>query len=161
MPRIVICVRCGRERVHYAKEKCHPCYAMGFRQTPEAKARHAASERVRRKRLGPEYRRQERERNKRRKKQRAKNMRDWQHNNREHISQYFKDYRKREPQKERAREAVHYQVKNGRMPSPLTLKCDECGQPAKDYHHHKGYSEKYKLDVIPLCKYCHGKTKRI
>ncbi len=160
---MVICKRCKRERKHQAKGLCASCYARlkQIGQGEDWLRRHAKSERKRRKRLGPEYRRREQERNERRKEQRAQYHREYQKNNREHIKQYAKDYRKREPQKSRARDAVHDEIKRGGMPSPLTLKCSKCNEPATDYHHHRGYEEEFKLDVIPLCKRCHGKTNRI
>lgn len=163
VPKIIICQRCGRERKHEAKGLCASCYVRvkQIAQGDEWLKKHAQSEKERRKKLGAEYRRRERERNKRRKEQRQKNMRDWQNNNREHIRQYFKDYRKREPQKNRAREAIHHEVRMGRMPSPLTLQCLWCDKPATGYHHHRGYSEEFKFDVIPICPRCHGKTRRV
>ena len=36
-----------------------------------------------------------------------------------------------------------------------TLQCS-CGQQAKHYHHHKGYTKKHWLDVIPVCTKCHS-----
>jgi len=63
-------------------------------------------------------------------------------------------YRHNNPQKIRARNKIANEVFMGRMPSATECLCVHCGNPAIGYHHHKGYSEEYYLDVIPLCKQC-------
>lgn len=64
-----------------------------------------------------------------------------------------RDYRKKNPEKYRARQVIHNAVQRGKMPRVSTLFCKECGKKAESYHHYKGYEFKY--DVIPLCKKCH------
>ena len=54
-----------------------------------------------------------------------------------------------------ARNAVNAAVKQGSIPSPKTLPCCECGQKAREYHHHKGYDRANWLNVVAVCKKCH------
>lgn len=56
-----------------------------------------------------------------------------------------------------ARYLVNREVSHGRLPPVKDLSCLHCGKSAKQYHHHKGYSKKHRLNVIPLCFPCHGK----
>jgi len=58
------------------------------------------------------------------------------------------------PHKRIARNALHHEVRMGRMPSPSSLQC-KCGKMAAEYHHHNGYSYEHRLDVIPVCTQCH------
>ncbi len=71
---------------------------------------------------------------------------------REHASRYSKKY----PEKNRARNAVCNAVRDGRLPKASTQNCYRCGKPANQWHHHNGYSEEHKLDVVPVCRLCHG-----
>lgn len=64
------------------------------------------------------------------------------------------------PQNRQARIAVMHAVSRGKLPRVKTLACARCGQPAKEYHHHKGYAQEHWLDVEPLCKKCHEAEKR-
>ena len=66
----------------------------------------------------------------------------------------YAEYRVRCHQKRRARGAVSGSVHGGRLPRVQTLSCIHCGEPANFYHHHNGYDEEHKLDVIPLCAKC-------
>lgn len=65
-----------------------------------------------------------------------------------------KQYDIRHPEREEARHAVEYAIKIGQLPPVDSLKCS-CGNPAKHYHHHKGYAPELWLDVIPVCRKCH------
>lgn len=84
---------------------------------------------------------------------------------RERTKQYLgSDTRRRyerrrsgQPQR-KAKNAVAYAVRMGRMPSIKTLSC-ECGQPAKHYHH-PSYARERWLDVIPVCIPCHTAIHR-
>ena len=58
-----------------------------------------------------------------------------------------------------ARKAISNRTRRGKLPKASTLMC-ACGQPAKHYHHHKGYAKNNHLDVIPVCTACHGKENR-
>lgn len=72
----------------------------------------------------------------------------------------------RDGDKMQARQQVALKVRNGEMPSAKELPCvwcsHVCDETAADheheYHHHRGYSAEHFLDVIPLCKACHGKA---
>lgn len=57
-----------------------------------------------------------------------------------------------------AGQAVYRAVRAGKMPHASTLPCKECGNPAREYHHHNGYAREHWLDVIPLCIPCHVKA---
>lgn len=70
---------------------------------------------------------------------------------------YYKKARENNPDKIKARDAVNNAVKSGKLPSAKTLKCVFCGTQAEEYHHHKGYSEDYLLDVQSACIKCHRK----
>lgn len=63
------------------------------------------------------------------------------------------------PEVIKAHSAVHNGVRDGKMPHASTLSCHHCGRPAVEYHHHLGYDREHWLDVIPLCKPCHHKTR--
>lgn len=68
-------------------------------------------------------------------------------------------YRIGNPNKIKARNAVNKAVKIGKLPHPNNCVC-KCGERAKQYHHYLGYISKYQLDVIPICKKCHGEIDR-
>ncbi|KKL66571.1 hypothetical protein LCGC14_2143670, partial [marine sediment metagenome] len=53
------------------------------------------------------------------------------------------------------RSAVRYAICIGQLPRPDTLQCHYCPTQAEEYHHHKGYSFKHRLNVIPVCTKCH------
>ncbi len=56
-----------------------------------------------------------------------------------------------------ARHLVNVAVRKKKMPKPTSLVCSQCGQPAKEYHHHLGYEPEHYMDVIPVCIPCHAK----
>lgn len=60
------------------------------------------------------------------------------------------------PARYKARKAVNHAVENGDLPAIATRHCAKCGDQAKEYHHHKGYSKEHWLDVIPVCYACHN-----
>lgn len=64
--------------------------------------------------------------------------------------------RRRYPERSTARSAVNYLVRSGKLPPPKTQTC-ECGEPAIQYHHYKGYDFKRRLDVVAVCMECHAK----
>ena len=45
-----------------------------------------------------------------------------------------------------------------KIPIPKNKKCEECGKRKATMRHHKDYSKP--LEVIFVCSFCHGKTKR-
>lgn len=59
-------------------------------------------------------------------------------------------------QKIKARQKIHYRLKNGIIIKPDT--CEECGEAKEVEAHHTDYDEA--LTVTWLCTSCHGKTKR-
>jgi hypothetical protein len=73
-------------------------------------------------------------------------------------NEYTRAYYQRYPDRNRARSAVADAVRYGRMPPARKLTCIDCGEPAAHYHHHRGYAEEYKLDVVPVCTACHAKA---
>lgn len=62
-------------------------------------------------------------------------------------------WRKNNPEHNKAGRVVQNAVKYGRLPAVNFLKCS-CGQQAKHYHHHS-YAPEHWLDVIPVCYTCH------
>lgn len=67
----------------------------------------------------------------------------------------------RYPERKKARDAVHYAVRIGKLPPAWTMVCDVCQEAqAASWHHHKGYEPEHWLDTIPLCRVCHGKEHR-
>lgn len=65
-------------------------------------------------------------------------------------------YIKRNRHKHNARCFIQAAVKSGKLPRPDTLQCSYGKHPAEQYHH-KGYTPKHWLDVIPTCLSCHWK----
>ena len=57
-----------------------------------------------------------------------------------------------------ATNAVRTVIRNGRMVKPTLLPCFDCGEQAKHYHHHLGYSRSHWLDVRAVCMSCHRKS---
>ena len=55
-----------------------------------------------------------------------------------------------------AHQAVAYAVKTGRLSNARTQTCVSCGGGADIWHHHKGYAEKNKLNVVAICRRCHA-----
>lgn len=87
---------------------------------------------------------------------------------RKHMStQKFRESQKRARDKDNqlgkspARYAIKRAIIEGRIPPAKTLKCDHCQGQAKEYHHHRGYTAEFHLDVIPLCVGCHKKADRL
>lgn len=53
--------------------------------------------------------------------------------------------------------AVKKAVETGRLPPASSMVCDYCQEAlATGYHHHKGYSKEYRLDVMAACYNCHA-----
>lgn len=64
-------------------------------------------------------------------------------------------YRARNKDKSNARDAVNAEVKHNRLPRAKTLPCVRCGKPAREYHHHQGYTPQHRLHVVAVCRSCH------
>lgn len=71
--------------------------------------------------------------------------------------EYKRQYAAKHPERMRAIDAVRRAIEAGRISPVRTQKCSVCGTQAQDYHH-ADYAKK--LEVIPLCKSCHGKLHR-
>ena len=54
-----------------------------------------------------------------------------------------------------ARLSVKKEIRSGRLLKASELRCVECGKQATHYHHHNGYDQEYRCDVIPVCGKCH------
>lgn len=75
-----------------------------------------------------------------------------------------KKTRSKHPDRGRARQAVAYAIKAGRL---VIQPCSSCelapkkvnGQQRIEAHHHLGYSEEHWLDIVWLCQRCHGKAE--
>ena len=65
------------------------------------------------------------------------------------------EYTKRNRLKINARASVSAATAMGKIPRAKTLSCSNCGEPAVQYHHHKGYDPANWLDVIAMCRKCH------
>lgn len=58
----------------------------------------------------------------------------------------------------RARVAVGTAVRRGKLPPVSTMVCVVCDEAqAEQWHHHNGYEKEHWLDVVPVCRECHGK----
>ena len=76
----------------------------------------------------------------------------------ENVRKYTRRYRAKYPDRVAARVEVAKAIKRGDIESPANFKCVSCSKKrAKHYHHHKGYAKKHWLDVVPVCRQCHGK----
>lgn len=85
-------------------------------------------------------------------------QRQWQENNRDKISKNVSNYLVKNPEKQKAHLKVLNAVRYGKLPKASTLQCDMCSGSAEQYHH-EDYSKP--LDVIPLCRFCHGEIHRL
>ena len=54
----------------------------------------------------------------------------------------------------KARVSITGAIFKGTIPSAKELVCS-CGEPAKEYHHFKGYETKHHRDVVAMCRPCH------
>lgn len=84
---------------------------------------------------------------------------EWGENHPERYKElHLKSSRKHQekyPLKRKAQSCIHSVVSDGKIPPAKDLICKECGNSAKEYHHHLGYEREHWMDVIPLCKKCH------
>lgn len=63
--------------------------------------------------------------------------------------------------KGRARTALNRRVSSGMLPRPDSLACRDCGDPAHEYDHPRGYDGAAAYDVEPVCRTCHGRRTRL
>lgn len=90
------CTSCNQETKHYAHGICKTCYNVWYRtqRDDEWRAKRATAERERRKRMGDEYRRKDRERNKLRQAERTAYNRAYYVRTIEQRRLYNRQYRK-------------------------------------------------------------------
>lgn len=85
--------------------------------------------------------------------------RQWVASNKSKRREVIQRHNDSHPGRITARGAVNDAVRRGKFPPAWTMVCEECKEAqAKHWHHHKGYDDEYKLDVIALCAACHGAT---
>jgi hypothetical protein len=95
--------------------------------------------------------------------------RDWYAANKDKANEYAaqwsrehrdwcKEYRLRYPDRNAARRAVHKAVKRGKL--ARADKCEDCGEEVYAHAHHESYAPDKRLDVVWLCRACHGKRHR-
>lgn len=65
-----------------------------------------------------------------------------------------KRYKRNNPLKIKAKDAIHQLVRHGKLPKPQTLKCYYCNEQAQQYHHLHGYEPEHRFDVVPSCQIC-------
>jgi hypothetical protein len=70
-------------------------------------------------------------------------------------------WEKKNPGRRGAYDAIRRAIKMGRLAPAKKCLCStpDCNRQAAHYHHHKGYDKAHRLDVVPLCGFCHGKTR--
>jgi len=78
---------------------------------------------------------------------------------RKNRSNQTKQFYIRHPDQSKARTAVNYAIRDGKLPRPDSLQCHYCPARAEQYHHHKGYAQEHWLDVIPACIKCHSSSR--
>lgn len=56
----------------------------------------------------------------------------------------------------RAHKAVENAVRSGKLLPATAFVCAYCqNTQATEYHHHNGYDDAHKIDVVPICRGCH------
>ena len=97
----------------------------------------------------------------RRKDAKLETTRKWTAAHPEKIREYRKRRNNKHPEKRAARAAVYRATTSFRFPPANTLVCEVCGEAlAAHWHHHLGYEREHWLDVIAVCKECHGAAHR-
>lgn len=65
-------------------------------------------------------------------------------------------FKTKSPEKWKATNAVNHAISENKMKEASQYNCANCLiEPAKEYHHHRGYLKEHWLDVVPVCKQCH------
>jgi len=78
---------------------------------------------------------------------------------RETICKAARDFRKANPEKVKAQNALNYQIRIGKIVRPS--KCSICGDGGRiESHHHKGYAREHWFDVQWVCTRCHKRIQR-
>jgi hypothetical protein len=87
---------------------------------------------------------------------RARNVREWVASGRaKNYHRYYRETSKKCRTQDKAHWVIHELTRSGRLPPINTRICINCGQQAEHYHHHNGYDEKHRKDVVPVCHKCH------
>ncbi len=73
------------------------------------------------------------------------------------INHLARLYRKHNPNRWKAMNAVNHAVRGGKLPPVKTLKCHLCFNLAEQYHHYLSYKPQHWLNILPVCKKCHRK----
>ena len=55
----------------------------------------------------------------------------------------------------KAKTAVGNAIRDGKIAPASACECNDCRKPAAVLHHHS-YEPEHLLDVVPLCRSCHG-----
>lgn len=82
---------------------------------------------------------------------------NWRKRNKKELSVYYKEYRKNNPEKRKAKDKVNSTIRAGKFPKPCI--CSQCGKTTLEVklnYHHEDYSKP--LEVISLCCKCHKKV---
>lgn len=70
----------------------------------------------------------------------------------------------RDPQREKARKAVGYAVRTGKLQPADSQPCTDCGHRGTDrrheYDHYLGYGDQYWLSVEVVCTLCHADREK-
>ena len=61
--------------------------------------------------------------------------------------------------RERAREAVYRAIRRGQLAPASECGCAECGHPAQEYDHVRGYEPAAWLEVEAVCVACHRQRR--
>ena len=81
--------------------------------------------------------------------------RDRQRNKQPHRLQANRDRYYANRNNSLARQVVSLAIKKGELAPASACECQDCQAPASVLHHHS-YEPDHWLDVVPLCRSCHG-----
>jgi ribosomal protein S27AE len=79
---------------------------------------------------------------------------EWKKRNKERVNNRVRDYRRKFPERARAREAVQTALNSGRLVK--AKECEMCGRAVRLTGHHDSYEVERRLVVIWLCGKCHA-----
>ena len=83
--------------------------------------------------------------------------REWRRKNPERSCEISKASQRRYPEKHKAREALHWATRSGRVTKPNT--CSQCGTTGRIEGHHEDYTKPF--DVQWLCSRCNANVHRV
>jgi hypothetical protein len=73
---------------------------------------------------------------------------------RAYETRHSREMRDRYPERYKARSAVQHAIRAGKL---KRQPCFHCGAEKAEAHHHKGYAQKFWLDIQWVCSRCHRK----